>query len=192
MSVCSNVRSVKSHVRGGGSFRHTWNRIGKSTANTVTKQFPTIVGTVTQLSALVKRRHSNVKTHRVQMNLVKTAEGHIGFFPSNELRNDLHCTHCDFLAISSSKLKRHMLKHNPKPPKAEEKCPKCDMTFKYKSDLERHIPTSHRDYVKGNSRSNVTCDQCSYACALFSALRRHNDITLEKSHKSVNSVIFTR
>lgn len=93
-------------------------------------------------------------THRVQMNLVKTAEGHIGFFPSNELRNDLHCTHCDFLAISSSKLKRHMLKHNPKPPKAEEKCPKCDMTFKYKSDLERHIPTSHRDYVKGNSRSN--------------------------------------
>jgi len=35
---------------------------GMSTANTVTKQFPTIVGTVTQLSALVKRRHSNVKT----------------------------------------------------------------------------------------------------------------------------------
>ena len=36
MSVCSNVRSVKSHVRGGGSLRHTWTRIGKSTANTVT------------------------------------------------------------------------------------------------------------------------------------------------------------
>ena len=82
-------------------------------------------------------------THRVQMNLVKTAEGHIGFFPSNELRNDLHCTHCDFFATSSSKLKRHMIKHN-------------------------HI-----------------CDQCNYACTLFGALRRHNDITLEKSQRLV-------
>ena len=77
---------------------------------------------------------------------------HIGLFPSNELRNDLHSTHCDFVAPKSSKLKRHMIKHNPKPPKAEEKCPKCDMTFKYKSDLGRHIPTSHCGLVKGNSR----------------------------------------
>ena len=30
----------------------------------------------------------------------------------------------------------------------------CDMTFMFKSDLMRHIPTSHRDYVKGNSRTN--------------------------------------
>ena len=87
---------------------------------------------------------------------------HIGLFPSNELRNDLHCTHCDFVAPKSSKLKRHMIKHNPKPPKAEEKCPKCDMTFKYKSDLERHIPTSHRDFVKGNSRCVLlSCKNCT-------------------------------
>ena len=47
-----------------------------------------------------------------------------------------------------------MIKHDPKPAKVEEKCPKCDMTFKFKSLLDRHIPTSHRDYVKGNSRAN--------------------------------------
>ena len=28
------------------------------------------------------------------------------------------------------------------------------MTFKYTSYYNRHIQTSHRDYVKGNSRSN--------------------------------------
>ena len=41
-----------------------------------------------------------------------------------------------------------------KPEKEEEKCPKCDLTFKYKSDLNRHIQTPHRTAPKGNSRSN--------------------------------------
>ena len=104
-------------------------------------------------SAGFMERHI-ASVHRVQMNVVKTVEGHIGLFQSNELQKDLHCTRCDFVAISASKLKRHMIKHNPKPIKVEEKCPKCDMTFKYKSDLNRHILTSHRNYVKGNSRAN--------------------------------------
>ena len=91
---------------------------------------------------------------RVQMDAVKTVEGHIGPFQWNELQKDLHCTRCDFVAVSASKLKRHMMKHNLKPIKVEEKCPKCDMTFKYKSDLNRHILTSHCSYVKGNSRAN--------------------------------------
>lgn len=47
-----------------------------------------------------------------------------------------------------------MITHNPKPAKVELKCPKCDMTFKFKSYLDRHIQTPHRDYVKGNSRAN--------------------------------------
>ena len=93
-------------------------------------------------------------THRVQMNVVKTKEGHIGLFESTELQNNLKCTQCDFVATYPVKLKRHMIKHNPKPEKVEEKCPKCDKTFKCKSELNRHIPTSHSDYVKGNSRAN--------------------------------------
>ena len=94
------------------------------------------------------------QTHRLQMNVLKTAEGHIGLFPTTEVRKDLNCTRCDFVATKPSKLTRHMITHNPKATKVEEKCPKCDMTFRFKSDLNRHIPTSHRDYVKGNSRSN--------------------------------------
>jgi len=47
-----------------------------------------------------------------------------------------------------------MITHNPKPVKVEKKCPKCDLTFKYTSYYNRHIQTSHRDYVKGNSRAN--------------------------------------
>ena len=88
------------------------------------------------------------------MNVVKTKEGHIALFQSNELQNNLKCTQCDFVATYPVKLKRHMIKHNPKPEKVEEKCPKCDKTFKCKSELNRHIPTSHSDYVKGNSRAN--------------------------------------
>ena len=51
-------------------------------------------------------------THRGHMNLVKTARGYIVSFPWNELRIDLHCTHCGLLATSSLRLTRHMIKHN--------------------------------------------------------------------------------
>ena len=47
-----------------------------------------------------------------------------------------------------------MLTHNPKATKVKEKCPKCDMTFRFKSELYRHIPTSHRNQTNGNSQSN--------------------------------------
>ena len=55
--------------------------------------------------------------HKVQMEVVKTIEGHIGLFPSTELQKDLHCSLCDFKATCAAKLKRHMTKHNPKPAK---------------------------------------------------------------------------
>ena len=86
-----------------------------------------------------------IYTHRVQTEVVKTREGHIGLFPSTELRKDLHCSFCDFIASIASKLKRHMVKHNPKPAKVEEKFTMCDMTFMFKSDLTRHIINSHRE-----------------------------------------------
>ena len=78
-------------------------------------------------------------THRVQINVVKTKEGHIGRFQSTELQHSLNCTQCDFVAAHPSKLKRHMIKHDPKPVKVEEKCPKCDKTFKRQSHLKRQI-----------------------------------------------------
>ena len=56
-------------------------------------------------------------THRVQINVVKTKEGHIGRFQSTELQHSLNCTQCDFVAAHPSKLKRHMIKHDPKPVK---------------------------------------------------------------------------
>ena len=104
-------------------------------------------------AAFLNKHIANV--HRVKMEVVKTTEGHIGLFTSTELRKDLNCYLCDFIATKPSKLKRHMIKHNPKPPKVEEKCPKCEMTFKYKSNLKRHIPTSHGNFVKGNSRATL-------------------------------------
>ena len=92
--------------------------------------------------------------HSVLLQVVKTSEGHIGLFQSAKVQNDLHCTLCDFIGTKPSLLKRHMITHNPKPDKVKEKCPKCDLTFKYTSDYNRHIKTPHRDYVKGNSRAN--------------------------------------
>ena len=47
--------------------------------------------------------------HKVQMEVVKTTEGHIGLFTSTELKKDLHCNLCDFKATCAAKLKRHML-----------------------------------------------------------------------------------
>ena len=93
--------------------------------------------------------------HQQQTHVVKTSEGHIGLFPSSviKVRKDLSCDVCDFVAPAPSKLMRHMSKHN-KPTKIKQKCPKCEKTFKYKSELNKHIPTSHRDFVKGNSRAN--------------------------------------
>ena len=44
------------------------------------------------------------QTHRVQMNVVKTTEGHMGLFPTTEVRKDFKCTRCDFVA-------RHMITH---------------------------------------------------------------------------------
>ena len=79
-------------------------------------------------SAFYLEKHIS-STHRLQMNVVKTAEGHIGLFPSTDARKDLNCTLCDFVATKPSKLTRHMINHNPKPAKVEEKSPKCDMTF---------------------------------------------------------------
>ena len=105
--------------------------------------------------------------HKVQMEVVKTTEGHIGLFQSTELQKDLHCNLCDFKATCAAKLKRHMIK----PAKVKEKCPKCDLTFMFRSDLNRHVLTPHRDYVKGNSRSNQyrkihnvisSCDSSTY------------------------------
>ena len=101
------------------------------------------------------------------MEVVKTTEGHIGLFTSTELQKDLYCNLCDFKATCAAKLKRHMIK----PAKFKEKCPKCDLTFMFRSDLNRHVLTPHRDYVKGNSRSNQyrkihnvisSCDSSTY------------------------------
>ena len=71
-------------------------------------------------SAFYLEKHIS-STHRLQMNVVKTAEGHIGLFPSTDARKDLNCTLCDFVATKPSKLTRHMITHNPKPAKVEEK-----------------------------------------------------------------------
>ena len=71
-------------------------------------------------SAFYLEKHIS-STHRLQMNVVKTAEGHIGLFPSTDAQKDLNCTLCDFVATKPSKLTRHMITHNPKPAKVEEK-----------------------------------------------------------------------
>ena len=86
-----------------------------------------------------------IYTHRVQTEVVKTREGHIGLFPSTELQKDLHCSFCDFIASIASKLKRHMVKNNLKPAKVEEEFTKCYMKFMFKSVLIRHIINSHRE-----------------------------------------------
>ena len=62
--------------------------------------------------------------HSVRMQVVKTSEGHIGLFQSVEVQNNLHCTLCDFIATKASRLKRHMITHNPKPVKVERKVSK--------------------------------------------------------------------
>ena len=54
-------------------------------------------------------------THQIQVNAVKTSEGHVGLFQPTEAPLDLNCTICGYAATKGSKLKRHMITHNPKP-----------------------------------------------------------------------------
>ena len=133
-------------------------------------------------SAFFLEKHIS-SVHTVEMQVVKTIEGHVGIFTSTVFRKDLHCTLCDFIATKSSKLKRHMIKHNPKPAKLEEKCPKCDMTFKYKSVLNRHIPTSHHDFGKGKSRSSQY-RKLKKLRAEISSLKRNKQARKPRSYAS--------
>ena len=97
---------------------------------------------------------------------------------------DRICSHHAFLrhmwlkASSDKLLRMHIqAKHDER----VLKCEKCEVTCKGGRKLKTHMD-SHREV---NCKH---CDQCSYACTLFSALRRHNDITLEKSHTLVANI----
>ena len=93
--------------------------------------------------------------HCVETQVVETIEGHVAIFQSTEFRKDLKCTVCEFIAAKPSKLKRHMVRHKPKPQKVLEMCPKCGLTLKYKSDFNRHIQTSHGERsIIGKSRAS--------------------------------------
>ena len=93
-------------------WKFTWlTKVVKSNATSVIKHWKVKV---------FEKAHL-IYSHRVQTEVVKTSEGQIGLFPSTELRKDLHCSFCDFIASTASKLKRHMVKHNPKLAKVEEK-----------------------------------------------------------------------
>ena len=55
------------------------------------------------------------QTHRLQMNVLKTAEGHIGLFPTTEVRKDLNCQleHTQFsLLVHHHHLHKNPLHHN--------------------------------------------------------------------------------
>ena len=54
--------------------------------------------------------------------------------------------------------------------------------------LDLGVLRKHIDDILEKSQ----CVQCSFACVHLSALRRHKGSTLETSHMSVTSVIFTR
>ena len=56
-----------------------------------------------------------------------------------------------FLKYHVDSFSRNSRIQNPKAKKVKEK---CDMTYKFISDLNRHILTSHSDYARGNIRSN--------------------------------------
>ena len=82
-------------------WKFTWlTKVVKSNATSVIKHW----------NVKVFEKAHLIYTHRVQTEVVKTSEGHIGLFPSTELRKDLHCSFCDFIASIASKLKRHMVK----------------------------------------------------------------------------------
>ena len=88
--------------------------------------------------------------HIVQMEVVKTIDGHLGLFPSTDSKKI-----CSAVFVTS---KQHVLRNWrdtwQNTIQNQLRCPKCDMTFMFKSDLNRHIVTHPRDYVKGNSRLN--------------------------------------
>ena len=88
-ATCKGGRKLKTHMDSHREVncKHCDKRIPYNSRNSHTNSHKTLQ------SEFYLEKHIS-STHRVQMNLVKTAEGHIGFFPSNELQNDLHCTHC--------------------------------------------------------------------------------------------------
>ena len=96
-----------------------------------------------------------------------------------ESHRKVNCKHCD-KTIPYNSRNSHTIKCVGE--KKAFKCENCPATFNKADNLKVHM---------ANKRCSVQCNLCektllcSYACTLFSALRRHNDITLEKSHTLV-------
>ena len=89
--------------KGGGSLRHTWTRIGKSTANTVTKEFPTIVGTVTQLKCVGEKKAFKCENCPATFNKADNLKVHM-----TNKRCSVQCNLCEKTLQSEFYLEKHI------------------------------------------------------------------------------------
>ena len=96
------VTSVIPQLREGLKWRLTKTNTKKSGAKNVGKVFLITVPQVTKQN--VWRKLTNVRsTHQIQVNVVKTSEGHMGLFQTSQAPVDLNCPLCGFAATNPSK-----------------------------------------------------------------------------------------
>nr|CAI5856721.1 unnamed protein product [Callosobruchus analis] len=79
------------------------------------------------------------------------------------------CTNCTYKAVSTSQLKRHMVKHSDN----RNNCMYCNKTFLSKRSLDDHIIRTHPDFIASVSSQIHECTKCSYKTTLTKQLNIH-------------------
>nr|CAI5856726.1 unnamed protein product [Callosobruchus analis] len=79
------------------------------------------------------------------------------------------CTNCTYKAVSTSQLKRHMVKHSDNRITIRY----CNKTFLSKRSLDDHIIRTHPDFIASVSSQIHECTKCSYKTTLTKQLNIH-------------------
>ncbi|CAH1250866.1 ZNF84 [Branchiostoma lanceolatum] len=97
--------------------------------------------------------------------------------PTQKPQRILKCPYCQYLAMKSSHLKRHVRKHTGERPF---KCPHCHYSAMRKEHLLRHFGFKHKELLR------VSCQECRYRTTDEQSLNLH----LKLSHPEVFNQVY--